>query len=130
MFRRAAKGLLLMVCLWLAVGPLALLQLGAWAWMITNYSQESSFEQAVRETFGGARPCEVCRLIDTVEEQPDEATSFPNKKDAQSLKLMLGLERSIRVPVPYSWETERSTDSWLYDSVGQRVPTPPPRSLG
>ncbi|MGB0409579.1 MAG: hypothetical protein ACPG3X_02215 [Opitutales bacterium] len=129
MLRRTTKGLLLLVSLWLAAGPLALLQLGAWAWMITSYSQESSIEQAFRETFGGDRPCDMCRLIDTVETEQDGAAPLPNKKDFQSLKLMLGLGRAIRLPQPRTWEIERLADSWAYESVGQRVPTPPPRSL-
>lgn len=60
---RLFKSLLLLLSLWLAVGPLALLQIGAWAWMVTSYSQESSLKEAFRDTFGGDRPCEMCRFI-------------------------------------------------------------------
>ncbi|MEO0509708.1 MAG: hypothetical protein AAF065_07605 [Verrucomicrobiota bacterium] len=127
--RSVGKSSLLIVCLWLAVGPLAILQLGAWAWMLTSYSQESSIEQAFRETFGGDRPCELCRLIDSVEEKQDESTPLPPKNDYKSLKLMLGLERAVRVPVPHSSKADRIFETWLYRSVGQQVPTPPPRSL-
>ena len=124
---RFIQSLLLLLSLWLLAGPLALLQLGAWTWMLASYSQESSIEQAFRETFGGDRPCELCKVIDAVEDAGQKQDpSLPAPKPAD-LKLMLGLGRSIIVPEP----GHRSIAVDFADERGRgivcSVPTPPPR---
>jgi hypothetical protein len=85
--RRLGKLLLLLCCFWLLTGPLLLLQLGAWSWMLASYSQESSFEQAIIETFGGDRPCEICKFIQTID---TESTPRPKQKanDHSDFKLI------------------------------------------
>lgn len=129
MLKYPTRLLLTLVCLWLATGPLAILQLGAWSWMIVSYSQESSLEQAVRETFSDTRPCAMCCLIDAVEEQPeDPAAPSPEKKE-QSLKLMLGLARPVMVATsPGCPVTMMACLTELF-GVDHPVPTPPPRGL-
>lgn len=111
------------------MGPLALLQIGAWAWMMTSYSQQSSIEQAFRETFGGDRPCEVCRLIDMAEQPNSEAPfNTPNKNDCKNLKLILGLVREVTIPVPRSSTRDYVSDVYRCEEVGHSVPKPPPRT--
>ena len=66
MLRRIFNISLILLSAWLLTGPLALLRLGA-RWMLTSYSQEGSFEQAIIETFGDERPCDVCIVIDLLE---------------------------------------------------------------
>ena len=65
--RQFFRLVLLLCCCWLLTGPQLLLQLGAWSWMVANYSQESSIEQAFFETFGGERPCDLCKIITAVD---------------------------------------------------------------
>ncbi|MGB0744620.1 MAG: hypothetical protein ACPGSB_08845 [Opitutales bacterium] len=115
------------ISLWLALGPLAILQLGAWSWMIASYTQESSLKQAIRETFSDERPCEMCRLIDKVEEDHKDPAAPPSGKKDQSLKLMLGLERAIIVPKPASVLTRTRPVRREYSGLKYPVPTPPPR---
>lgn len=109
-------------------GPLALLQLGAWSWMVVSYSQDSSLKQAIKETFGDERPCDVCRVIDSAEEsQQSTPSEAPNTK-LKEVKLMLGLGRPMTIahtsvtPLIYDEQTNRLL------SVSQLVPTPPPRA--
>lgn len=109
-------------------GPLALLQLGAWSWMLVSYSQDTSLKQAIKETFGDERPCDVCRVIDTAEQNQQSTTSeLPNTK-LKEIKLMLGLARPTTIahisvtPLTYDEQTSRLL------SVSQLVPTPPPRA--
>lgn len=129
LLRYLIKSLLCIVCLWLAVGPLAILQLGAWSWMIVSYSQESNIEQAIRETFSDERPCGMCCLIDAVEKETDSTgTPPPSKKKDQSLKLMLGLSRAIVVLKPHSENAVTPFNAWHFQSLSHPVPTPPPRS--
>lgn len=99
MLRRIFNISLLLLSTWLLTGPLALLQLGAWAWMLTSYSQEGSFEQAIIETFSDERPCDVCIVIDLLgknESHKGETQRGENKE----IKLMLGLGRAIEMVVP------------------------------
>lgn len=109
-------------------GPLALLQLGAWSWMLVSYTQESSLQQAIKETFGDERPCDICRVIDSAEDnQQSTPSEAPNTK-LKEIKLMLGLARATTIahavakPLTYIEQTDRLL------SMCRLVPTPPPRA--
>ena len=126
-FRQFFRLVLLLCCCWLLTGPQLLLQLGAWSWMVANYSQESSIEQAFVETFGGERPCELCKIITAVDTAEQE--SAPNKEptEIKGLKLLLGQAEHFNA-APKCWiapkgrTTEQSAATRHKD-----VPTPPPR---
>lgn len=125
MIRRISKISLLLLSSWLLVGPLALLQMGAWGWMVASYSQESSFQQAIVETFGDQRPCDVCRVIDAVEET-ENSTPIATSNQTE-IKLMLGLGRPVNVATPSApFEYER-TYVCEPENAHLPVPTPPPR---
>jgi hypothetical protein len=127
MLRRTFKLLLLLLSGWLLAGPLALLQLGAWGWMLANYSQQSSFEQAIIDTFGDARPCDICRVIDAVEQS--ETSSAPLQyKEQKEIKLMLGLNRAVVVIAPTRAYWAKTTIVCEPDNASLTVPTPPPRT--
>lgn len=125
MLRRISKILLLSLCAWLLTGPLALLQLGAWSWMLASYSQEGSFEQAIIDTFGDERPCDVCRVIDAVETNDSNGATQSNER--KELKLMLGLGRAVQIQVPAYSETPRALIVCEPENARHPVPTPPPR---
>ena len=125
--RATLRGGLLMVCLWLAVGPLAILQLGAWSWMLASYSQESSLEQAIRETFGSERPCSMCQIIDAVEQEQSGGNEGKATFKTGDFKLIthagadlifprVGLRGSAPLPATVKGPTALA-----------EVPTPPPR---
>lgn len=126
MIRRIFNVSLLLLSAWLLVGPLALLQLGAWAWMLTSYSQEGSFEQAIIETFGDEHPCDVCIVIDLIEktESSKGATQRAGNKD---IKLMLGLSRAIEMVVPSRAYKPMVTIVCKIENADRLVPTPPPK---
>ncbi|MEM1223878.1 MAG: hypothetical protein AAGH40_14090 [Verrucomicrobiota bacterium] len=115
---------LVLLCSWLAVGPLALLQIGAWGWMLGVYTQESSFELAIRETFGGDRPCDVCVLIEEVKEESNENSQADVLTE---LKLMLGLAKPIIVPKQQPKSYLRTFRDHSLIDFKDHVPTPPPR---
>ena len=102
-----------------------MLQLGAWGWMLASYSQESSFQQAIVETFGDERPCEVCRVIDAVEDSEREA--HVAQAGQNEIKLMLGLARAIRIKIPAAACRPAAILVGKPEDVSGRVPTPPPR---
>lgn len=127
MLRRAFKILLLLLSGWLLTGPLALLQLGAWGWMLASYSQESSLEQAILETFGDERPCDLCRVIDAVEET-ESSNDAAQRGASKDIKLMLGLGRAIEVIVPSSQCEPKAAIVCEPENALLPVPTPPPRA--
>ncbi len=128
MFPRPLKGILLLLCCWLLAGPQLLLQLGAWTWMLASYSQESTIEQAFRETFGGERPCELCKIIRAVDKSEKEAPSPLNSSNKRELNLMLGLARQILLPAPRASQALKPQLVLKPTSHRAPVPTPPPRA--
>lgn len=126
MIRRLSNLSLLILSSCLLVGPLALLQMGAWGWMVASYSQENSLQQAIVETFGGKRPCDVCQVIDAVEET--ESSSPIAQSNQTEIKLMLGLGRTINVSAPPALFEHRSTLVCEPENAHLPVPTPPPRA--
>jgi len=126
MLRRISKIALLLLSGWLLAGPLALLQLGAWGWMLASYSQESSFEQAIIETFGDERPCDICLVIDAVEET-ESTNGTAQRGETKDIKLMLGLSRAIQVIVPTRAYEPKAAIVCEPKNALLAVPTPPPR---
>lgn len=126
MIRRIFNVSLLLLSAWLLTGPLALLQLGAWAWMLTSYTQEGSFEQAIIETFGDAHPCDVCIVIDLIE-KTDSSKGASQRAENKDIKLMLGLSRAIKMVVPNRAYEPKATTACKPENAHQLVPTPPPK---
>ena len=126
MLRRIFNISLLLLSAWLLAGPLALLQLGAWAWMLTSYSQEGSFEQAIIETFGDERPCDVCIVIDLLEKN-ESSKGETQRAENKDIKLMLGLGRAIEMVVPSRAYEPKVTAVCKPENAQLSVPTPPPK---
>ena len=126
MLRRIFNISLLLLSAWLLAGPLALLQLGAWAWMLTSYSQEGSFEQAITETFGDERPCDIFIVIDLLEKN-ESNKGETQRAENTDIKLMLGLGRAIEMVVPSRAYEPKVTAVCNPENVHLSVPTPPPK---
>ncbi|MCH2156233.1 MAG: hypothetical protein MK080_09540 [Opitutales bacterium] len=97
----------------------------AWTWMIVDYAAESTWTQAIEETFSGERPCELCLAIQAAEDQGRE--DGDNQIAAGSELKFFARERHIVDPPQgcVLFDPPRSTDSW--DSRNYQVPEPPPR---
>ena len=126
MIRRIFNVSLLLLSAWLLTGPLALLQLGAWAWMLTSYSQEGSFEQAIIETFGDERPCDVCIMIDLLEKN-ESHKGETQRAENKDIKLMLGLGQAIEMVVPSRAYEPKVTAVCKPENAQLSVSTPPPK---
>ena len=127
MIRRIFNVSLLLLSAWLLTGPLALLQLGAWAWMLTSYSQEGSFEQAIIETFGDEHPCDVCIVIDLLEKN-ESNKGETQRAENKDIKLMLGLSRAIEMAVPSRACEPKVMGVCKPEDAHRLVPTPPPKA--
>ena len=119
--------MLLLMCGALLTGPQALLQLGAWSWMLTSYAQQSSWQQAISETFGGDRPCRLCVMIQSTassQQMPDEGLNSRHKRDFKLILLSSAMLHSVpRLSLRAAY--------WQNDTVCQQVimdvPPPPPK---
>jgi hypothetical protein len=126
MHRRIFNVSLLLLSAWLLTGPLILLQLGAWAWMLTSYSQEGTFEHAIIETFGDERPCDICIMIDLLEKN-ESNKGETQRAENTDIKLMLGLGRAIEMVVPSRAYKPKVTAVCNPENTHLSVPTPPPK---
>jgi hypothetical protein len=126
--RKFGQCLLFALGAWLLVGPLALLQIGAWAWMLVNYTQESSIQTAVSETFSGDRPCGLCKIISTVDSETSKTPAAANAPKSKDLKLMLGLSRPVSLPTPPKYYAVIATpEQFIKDPVLEEADPPPRR---
>jgi hypothetical protein len=94
--------------------------------MVASYSQESSLEQAFAETFGGDRPCELCKMITAAEAQ-QESSPVKEPSEVKSLKLMLGHVERILFRSTYRIAAKPSRLDQIAAIRPSDVPTPPPR---
>ena len=126
MLRRIFNISLLLLSAWLLTGPLALLQLGAWAWMLTSYSQEGAFGPSIMETVGDERPWDVCIVIDLLEKN-ESSKGETQRAENKDIKLMLGLGRAIEMVVPSRAYEPKVTAVCKPENAHLSVPTPPPK---
>ena len=125
--RALGRSLLVMISICLLVGPLALLQMGAWAWMLTNYAQEDSFEQAVQDTFSGERPCHLCTFIKEAKGDAPQTPAGIQQTEAKDFKLIPGpacLHSMAHLPI---FIGKTAFDTRLNTIACRSVPKPPPR---
>ncbi len=126
MFRNCLKCLLLILCSWLLVGPQFFLQLGAWSWMIANYSQESSLRVAIQETFSGERPCGMCKAIQESESNNSNLPANANPS-AEELRLLPLPLISLKLAPDESADSRSALQMQNAVSRCAKVPTPPPK---
>jgi hypothetical protein len=62
----------------------AALQTVAWTQMLVTYSQNAALGEAVKKTFDGEHPCELCRLVQhgQNEEKKQDSAPLTKKLDA------------------------------------------------
>jgi len=128
MLHRTAQSLLIALCCALVLGPQFFLQLGAWGWMVGTYAQEDGIEQAIRETFNGERPCELCKIIQATETSEQPIT--PNQADSKQRDLqliLLGADTIALMGNAESTTPRPEHGARMIACVGE-VPVPPPRA--
>jgi hypothetical protein len=100
------------------------LQSIAWTSMIIDYSKRGTLCQAIAQTFDGAHPCSLCRMV-------NKANSTEKKSDLQVLmpKIdMICVSRTaslLRPSIPF----EYTVRDFCSSQIGRSPPVPPPRSI-
>lgn len=127
MLHRTAQSLLIALCCALVLGPQFFLQLGAWGWMVSSYAQEDGIEQAIRETFSGERPCDLCKIIQANETEGQPIA--PNQTDSKQrdFQLLLVKVDAFALLENAKSPTLRPEHAAAVTSHSSEVPVPPPR---
>ena len=94
--------------------------------MIASYSQQSNFEQAIIETFGGDRPCEICKFIQSVDAETS-STPANESSENKSFKLLSGQITKLYTLPNYAQVSHFRRSEQFPLSLYYGVPTPPPR---
>jgi hypothetical protein len=122
MFRLISRAAIVCALCFSIGGHWAALQSVAWATMIVDYSRHVSLAEAVKQTFDGEHPCDLCKSIHAAEhqEKKQEAVSITFKPD------LICAARKVTL-------RPRCTDFSFFElptNASTRVdtpPTPPPR---
>jgi hypothetical protein len=100
------------------------LQSIAWTAMIVDYSKRGSLCEAIKQTFDGAHPCSLCRIV-------NRGKTTDKKSDPQLLTPKIDMicvwraNSSLRPFIPFEYTVR---DFWSFQ-IGRSPPVPPPRSL-
>lgn len=125
--RRLGRIALVLLSLWLLVGPTALLQLTAWSWMIVSYSSEDGFRAGFNDTFSGEKPCELCHFVEEIE-QPSDKNNTPPPPENREIKLLpVPTDPFLLTGEPPRNVSRLQIDTWNGGVLTMDVPQPPPR---
>ena len=115
----------LVLCAVLLLGPQVVLQLTAWSYMLISYTQQSSLQTAVADTFSGQRPCELCHIIEAVEQEQETPT--PGSRTADDFRLLIPQLTRVLLSAPPHQEFAYAETIIRPESWHWPVPAPPPR---
>jgi hypothetical protein len=74
----------------LAGGHWAVLQTIAWARMLQEYSREATFALALKKTFGGEYPCNLCRKVEEGRQKEEKAPATAKAEKKAEVFLFAG----------------------------------------
>jgi len=119
------KKWLLMLLVVLLGAPWGFVQSVAWVSMLTNYSRQTSFTEAVTMTFDGKHPCPLCLAVQKgrAEEQQKDQKQACSQDDIQ---LDLPPLTSVVLYPPSCEESARPTV--FAPTRTEPPPSPPPRA--
>lgn len=100
------------------------LQSIAWTAMIVDYSKNTSFCHAIAQTFDGAHPCSLCRIV-------NKGKTAEDKSNLQPLTPKIDLictKRAINLVPPSAYLDYLAADFSL-SQIEEAPAVPPPRRL-
>ena len=122
MFRRISVACVVATLVFTIGAHWAILQTVAWAGMLLTYSQDASFESAVKNTFDGRHPCKLCKVVASGKASEKKQQT---RKSISKIDVFL-LPKSIEsFPVLSFLMLPQSTPFW--DQTAEPPLTPPPR---
>ncbi len=129
-FRRLFLGLASgLASLCMVGGNLFLLQLAAWSWMLTTYSAEDGLASAIRDTFSGDRPCELCKAISEIKKDHRTPTNqTPPVVEKDSFKLIAAHFKVLSLIPPTPTTESRDPGSPTPSRRALAPDLPPPKA--
>jgi hypothetical protein len=127
---RRRRSIVLLLAAVLIGGNAAVVQLAAWGAMLVERAQRMEVAAAVASTFDGSAPCRMCRMAESLRDQPSPAApagaaKLVKKADAPVVPVFALLVRGGEETALPAWPAV------LPPRVSDFVPEPPPpRSLG
>jgi hypothetical protein len=101
------------------------MQVAAWGKMFAGYSESMSITEALRETFDGSKPCEMC--VGIAKAKDATTKQLPSPEQGAAAKFVLAIH-VVDAPVfandPGNWTTSPLTV--ILERIDS-VPVPPPR---
>ena len=118
---------ILLLVLVVACGCRPVVQVVAWAGMLWSNTQESSFDQAIADTFSGDQPCKLCKAIVAQQEKKTNTSVIEPQLRLNSYLFSPSVtdipEKSTAfVGVKFAYCDEMPLVGWQTSP-----PTPPPR---
>ena len=122
--QRAQKLIVVSLLVTLIGGHWAILQGVAWAQMFVRYSHDATWERALTSTFGGKRPCRLCKLV-------REGRAKERKQEMLKIeaKLEFTFVASAALPLPPRPHRQLIANDEIAQARLVEPPTPPPRSV-
>lgn len=107
-------------------GHWGVLQMVAWARMISDYTEERGLLEGVKETFDGRHACAMCKKIAT-EKGKEQQKQLPLTKSGQeNLGKWFGLSSVMALPEPRWSHTETAVCPGALQSPPTQWDAPPP----
>ena len=103
----------------------AVLRSVAWTQMLVERTQQGSFSKAVKTTFDGAHPCEMCKRI---EHQQKEEQRHESGQTIQKVKLDVALATNAITIAPPSFPQDYPALSRRASARTEQPPSPPPKT--
>ena len=124
-FRMLLKVVLVALILVMTGGHWLILQSVAWTKMIIDYSRSSSVRTAIKQTFDGRHPCDMCKMIQRAKQSSkQQELQQPSAPD----EVIFAETRPLGFfDPPYSWIP--GDGDFIHPSRCDPPPVPPPRSL-
>ncbi|MEM7673750.1 MAG: hypothetical protein AAF212_10450 [Verrucomicrobiota bacterium] len=112
----------------LILGPKSLMQVSAWGIMLVDYSEDSTFSNAIQDTFSGKRPCNMC--LSLAESPPkDFSLNLSQNPVLDTLKTFLSEDPlGLRVPLAIITKLRFILTFQIPEGV-LLIETPPPKFI-
>lgn len=123
--------LVLMLTAALSIGlHFAVIQMVGWVSMTVEYSQKAPLSEALRMTFDGKHPCEICKLVEKEmgQSDPDQNRTPDPKSELKLPPVICWLDEIRLIPRPHLFLDIAMADARARPRR-ERPPLLPPREM-
>ncbi len=108
---------------------LAVIQLTGWGKMVVDYTADRSFGEALKKTFSGEEPCDLCRVVSRAQANKDSRSTSKEKKESGKVEFVKKQISTELFIIENSAGGHLMTDAPVsFKSYIGLLPVPPPRA--